>query len=68
MTNDPPNSEFNTETARLLRREARRRAAEEMNTTSPLGLEDMLNRISDEVTEEAEEKRERDAIKPPPPR
>ena len=44
-------------TARLLRREALRRAAEELNTTSAPGLETVLNRISAEVTEEAERKR-----------
>ena len=46
---------FNATTARLLRREALRRAAAEMNTTSGPGLEDMLERISAEVTAEAAE-------------
>ena len=50
--NDPA---FNAATARLLRREALRRAAEEMNTTSGPGLEGMLGRISAEVTAEAAE-------------
>jgi phage shock protein A len=45
--------QFDAMTARLLRREALRRAAEEWNTTSGSGLEDMLKRISAEVTEEA---------------
>ena len=49
-TPDPP---FDATTARLLRREALRRAAEELNTTSGPGLEDALARISAEVTEEA---------------
>ena len=40
-------------TARLLRREALRRAAEELNTTSGPGLESVLTRISAEVTAEA---------------
>jgi hypothetical protein len=40
-------------TARLLRREALRRAAEELNTTSGPGLEGVLARISAEVTAEA---------------
>ena len=45
--------EFNTLTTRLLRREALRRAAEELNTTSGPGLESVLSRISDEVTADA---------------
>jgi phage shock protein A len=45
--------EFNTMTNRLLRREALRRAAEELNTTSGPGLESVLSRISDEVTADA---------------
>jgi hypothetical protein len=40
-------------TARVLRREALRRATEELNTASPLGLEDTLARSSAEVTVEA---------------
>jgi hypothetical protein len=40
-------------TERLLRREALRRAAEEVNTTSGPGLEGVLARISAEVTAEA---------------
>jgi hypothetical protein len=54
--------EFNAATNRLLRREALRRAAQELNTTSGPGLEDMLGRISAEVTAEAAEKR--DALDP----
>ena len=45
--------EFDAMTARLLRREALRRAAEELNATSGPGLEDVLARISAEVTAEA---------------
>jgi phage shock protein A len=44
---------FNAMTARLLRREALRRAAEELNTTSGPGLEGVLARISAEVTADA---------------
>ena len=62
MDQDAPDPQFNAATARLLRREALRRAAEELNTTSPLGLEHMLDRISAEVTAEAAAKRE--AAKP----
>ena len=52
-----PDPGFTTVTARLLRQEAIRRAAEERNTTSPAGLEDVLGRISAEVTAEAAAKR-----------
>jgi hypothetical protein len=50
---DAPDPQFDAMTARLLRREALRRAAEELNTTSGPGLEGVLARISAEVTEEA---------------
>jgi hypothetical protein len=50
---DAPDPQFDVTTARLLRREALRRAAEELNTTSGPGLEQALARISTEVTEEA---------------
>lgn len=53
MDPDAPDPKFDAMTARLLRREALRRAAEELNTTSGPGLEDMLARISAEVTAEA---------------
>jgi phage shock protein A len=53
MDQDAPDPQFNTMTARLLRREALRRAAEELNTTSGPGLEQALARISAEVTTEA---------------
>jgi phage shock protein A len=47
---DPADTPFNAMTERLLRREALRRAAEELNTTSGAGLEGVLARISAEVT------------------
>ena len=50
---DTPDPQFDALTARLLRREALRRAAEELNTTSVPGLEGVLARISAEVTAEA---------------
>ena len=50
---DRPDPAFNAMTSRLLRREALRRAAEELNTASPRGLEDTLARISAEVTADA---------------
>ena len=50
---DRPDAEFDAMTSRLLRREALRRAAEELNTTSGPGLEGVLARISAEVTAEA---------------
>jgi phage shock protein A len=50
---DAPDPQFDAMTARLIRREALRRAAEELNTASPPGLEDALARISAEVTAEA---------------
>ena len=58
MDQDAPDPKFDAMTARLLRREALRRAAEELNTTSGPGLEDMLARISAEVTAEATGARE----------
>ena len=65
MAQDKADIDFNTATSRLLRREALRRAAEELNTTSPPGLEHALERISAEVTAEAEENLR---LKAPPPR
>ena len=50
---DSPDPAFDATTSRLLRRETLRRAAEELNTTSGPGLEDVLARISAEVTAEA---------------
>jgi hypothetical protein len=46
---DKPDPVFDAMTSRLLRREALRRAAEELNTTSGPGLEDALARISAEA-------------------
>ena len=53
---DPRDPEFDTMTNRLIRREALRRAAEELNTTSGPGLEGVLARISAEMTADAAEK------------
>ena len=50
---DPAETQFNVMTSRLLRREALRRAAEELNTASGPGLEGVLARISAEVTADA---------------
>ena len=50
---DRPDPAFDTATSRLLRREALRRAAEELNTMTGPGLEQALARVSAEVTEEA---------------
>lgn len=68
MEHDPSDAEFHAMTARLLRREALRRAATELNSTSGPGLEDVLGRISAEVTAEANDKRaSRDVIPEPAP-
>jgi hypothetical protein len=53
---DQPDLLHNQTTARLLRREALRRAAEELNTTSAPGLENALARISAKVTADAVER------------
>jgi hypothetical protein len=50
---DKPDPAFDTFTSRLIRREARRRAALELSTATPLGLESALARISEEVTADA---------------
>jgi hypothetical protein len=50
---DAPDPEFDTRTSRLIRREALRRAALELSTTTPAGLESALAKISAEVTDEA---------------
>jgi hypothetical protein len=68
MEQDTSDPEFNAKTARLLRREALRRAAQELNTTSGPGLENMLERISAEVTAEALEKHDKSDVTPEPPR
>ena len=61
MEQDPSDAEYQATTARLLRREALRRAAQELNSTSGPGLEDILGRISAEVTAEATDTRDRNA-------
>jgi hypothetical protein len=53
MEREHSDPHFDAATARLLRREALRRAANELNTTSGPGLESVLARISAEVTAEA---------------
>ena len=53
MDRDAPDRQFDAMTSRLLRREALRRAAEELNTMTGPGLEQALARILAEVTEEA---------------
>jgi len=50
---DPTDAAFNRFSERLIRREALRRAALELSTTTPAGLESALARISDELTAEA---------------
>ena len=50
---DAPDPQFDAMTSRLLRREALRRAAEELNTMTGPGLEQALAQVSAEVTEEA---------------
>jgi hypothetical protein len=55
---DGSDPQFDAMTARLLRQEALRRAAEEMNTMTESGLEQALARVSAEVTEEAAYKHE----------
>lgn len=50
---DKPDPQFDAMTARLLHREALRRAADELNTTTGPGLEGVLARISAEVTSAA---------------
>ncbi len=47
---DKPDATFETFSARLIRREAKRRAALELSTATPAGLESTLARISAEVT------------------
>lgn len=53
VAQNTPDQQFDAMTSRLLRREALRRAAEELSTMSGPGLEQALARISAEVTEEA---------------
>ena len=61
MVRERSDPHFDAVTARLLRREALRRVANELNTTSGPGLESVLARISAEVTAEAAGR-----ISPPP--
>ncbi len=65
MDLDKPDPAFDAMTNRLIRREAMRRAAEELSTTTGRGLESMLERISAEVTAEAVEAAERAALAKP---
>ena len=65
---DAPDPEFDAMTSRLLRREALRRAAEELNTTSAPGLEGVLARISAEVTAEAGDRNATRTVPPATPR
>ena len=57
---DTPDPEFDSLTSRLIRREALRRAALELSTTTPAGLESALAKISAEVTQEAAEAKNAD--------
>ena len=50
---DKPDAGFEAFSAILIRREAKRRAALELSTTTPAGLESTLARISAEVTADA---------------
>jgi hypothetical protein len=53
LVSGPHEPVVETFSARLIRREAERRAAMELATSTPAGLESALARISAEVTEEA---------------
>ena len=55
---EKPDPAFDAMTARLIRREALRRAALELSTNTPAGLESTLARISAEVTADAAETRQ----------
>jgi hypothetical protein len=54
---DKVDTDLETFSARLLRREAKRRAALELSTTTPAGLESAMAKISAEVTADAVEAR-----------
>jgi hypothetical protein len=58
-------AEFNAKTARLIRREALRRAAEELNPMTGPGLEGVTSKISAEVTAEALERHEAEISRVP---
>jgi hypothetical protein len=62
---DQPDPAFDTFTSRLIRREALRRAALELSTTTPAGLESALARISAEVTTDAAEAKKGRALPEP---
>ncbi len=51
--------------ARLMRREALRRETQNLNTTTPAGLEQSLAQLSAEVTAEAVERQARDLATAP---
>jgi phage shock protein A len=53
---DEIDREFNAMTNRLIKREQLRRAAADLNSTSPPAIENALANISAEVTEEAAER------------
>ena len=59
---EQPDTVFNAVTSRLIQREALRRAALELATTTPAGLEGTLARISAEVTAEAAKAKEAQAL------
>jgi len=63
---DASDLHFDAMTSRLLRREALRRAAEELNTMTGPGLEQALARVSAEVTEEAAHRRAKADTNAPP--
>lgn len=62
MTDEADEAAFNTMASRLIRREALRRAALELSTATPVGLESALAQISNEVTAEAQEAKEGRAL------
>ena len=63
---EKPDPVFDAMTSRLLRREALRRAAEELNPMTGPGLESVLARISAEVTAEAASRAVTPSVPPPP--
>ncbi len=62
---DESDAAFNTMASRLIRREALRLAALDLSTATPLGLENALAQISNEVTAEALEAKEGRALPEP---
>ena len=64
---DAPDPQYDAMTSRLLRREALRRAAEELNTMTGPGLEQALARVSAEVTAEAAYRQAKTEPAPPEP-